>query len=182
LIEVESQLKLHGEQIRCLTEQSKNGSDGLEKSGLPDAIVRQKAFDKRTVNRKLCFVLMPFDTSFDSVYRDIIKRTVESFSLECKRADELFGIKPIMSDIWDYIQKTGFLIADLTSRNPNVFYELGLAHAFGKEVILITQNIEDVPFDLRHYRCVVYENSIRGASKLECGLKGTIRDLLKKNK
>ncbi len=122
---------------------------------------------------------MPFDTSFDSVYKDIIKKTVEAFSLDCKRADELFGTKPIMSDVWDYIQKAGFLIADLTGRNPNVFYELGLAHAIDKKVILITQKIEDIPFDLKHYRCVIYENSIKGASKLECGLKNTIADLLK---
>jgi hypothetical protein len=76
--------------------------------------------------------------------------------------------------------KTSFLIADLTGRNANVFYELGLAHALKKDVILITQKIEDVPFDLRHYRCIVYDNTIRGASKLESGLRGTLEDIIKK--
>ena len=68
----------------------------------------------------------------------------------------------------------------MTDRNPNVFYELGIAHALQKEVVLITQDINDVPFDLRHFRCVVYEDSIAGAESLTEGLKGTIEQILKK--
>ena len=124
---------------------------------------------------------MPFDETFNPIYMGIIKKATDFFKLDCKRADEIFGTKPIIEDVWEYIQKANFLIADLTGRNPNVFYELGVAHALNKKVILITQKMDDLPFDLRQYRCIIYENSIGGAGKLEDGLKSTIDKLLKES-
>ncbi len=131
-----------------------------------------------SIDDKLCFVLMPFNENFDAIYKDVIKKTANEVHLNCKRANEIFGTRPIMDDIIEYIKKARFLIADLTDRNANVFYELGLAHALYKKVILITQKIEDAPFDLKHYRCVVYKNSIVGASDLGEGLKATIEQTL----
>jgi len=133
---------------------------------------------KEQVDKTLCFVLMPFDEKFSPIYENILKKVVEEFGLKCKRADEIFGTQPIIEDIWKYIHKARILIADLTGRNPNVFYELGLAHAINKKVILITQNLKDVPFDLRHYRCIVYEDSISGADKLREGLGNTLKQEL----
>jgi len=135
------------------------------------------------IDEKLCFVLMPFDNKFDSIYENIIKKIVENdeFELNCIRADEIFGTGTIIKDIWDYIKKARILVAELTGKNPNVFYELGLAHAMSKDVILITQNIDDVPFDLQHYRCLVYEDSISGAQTLEEKLKNTLKEQLNKN-
>ena len=49
------------------------------------------------------------------------------------------------------------LVAELTSRNPNVYYELGIAHALQKPVVLISSNEEDVPFDVRHIRVIYYD-------------------------
>ena len=123
---------------------------------------------------------MPFDDKFNSIYENIIKKVIEDneFELNCRRADEIFGTRPIIEDIWEYIKKARILVAELTGRNPNVFYELGLAHAMNKNVILITQNLEDVPFDLKHYRCLVYEDSIFGAEKLKESLKNTLREQL----
>ena len=136
-------------------------------------------FERTTeVDENLCFVLMPFDEKFTPIYENIIKTVVESAGLECKRADEIFGIKPIIEDIWEYIQKARILIADLTRRNPNVFYELGIAHAINKDVILITQDLKDLPFDLKHYRCIVYEDSVAGGNKLNEGLKNTLKEVL----
>jgi hypothetical protein len=136
--------------------------------------------DELEIDEKLCFVLMPFDEKFNSIY-NTIKEIVEDdeFALNCKRADEIFTIGVIIEDIWDYIQKARILVAELTEKNPNVFYELGLAHAMNKEVILITQNVDDIPFDLRHHRYIVYENSIDGAEKLKEVLKNTLRGQLK---
>lgn len=130
---------------------------------------------KERIDRKLCFVLMPFDEKFTPIYNNIIKKVVESFGLKCKRAGEIFGTKPIIEDVWEHIQRARILIADLTGRNPNVFYELGLSHAIKKEVILITQNLKDLPFDLKHYRCIVYEDSISGADRLKEGLANTLK-------
>lgn len=71
------------------------------------------------------------------------------------------------------------MIADLTGKNANVFYEVGVAHALGKEVILITQTMEDVPFDLKALRCIVYSFTPRGMKEMENKLRTTIREIMK---
>lgn len=73
------------------------------------------------------------------------------------RADGLFSIGSVMEQIWEQIRKAKVLLADLTGKNPNVFYELGLSHARRKPVVFVSGNLEDVPFDLRHLRVVIYE-------------------------
>ena len=73
----------------------------------------------------------------------------------------------IVEDIWESINRARILIADLTGKNPNVFYEVGIAHTVGKEVILTTQNIDDVPFDLRHLRHIQYTYTPRGMEAFE---------------
>lgn len=123
------------------------------------------------VNPRLLFVLMPFAEEFRPIYDEIIKPVVEQFGLMCVRADDLYGSKAIIEDIWKLINEAKVIIADVTRKNANVFYEIGLAHAVGKEVIIISQSIEDVPFDLRHLRCFIYKDSVAGFRKLETQLK-----------
>lgn len=125
-------------------------------------------------DQKLVFVLMPFGGDFDDLYADHIKAAVEAAGLRPLRADEIFTPTPIMGDIWRSICRARLVIADLTGRNPNVFYEVGLAHAIGKEVILLTQSMNDVPFDLRGIRSIVYDFSPRGATKLVSDLRKAI--------
>jgi hypothetical protein len=110
-------------------------------------------------DNNLCFVLMPFAQGRDlqRVYLDLVKPTVESCGLHCIRADDIYGVSGIMQSIWEPINRSRVIIAEMTDRNPNVFYELGIAHTLGKPVIMITQSIDDVPFDLKHLRCVEYE-------------------------
>jgi hypothetical protein len=72
-----------------------------------------------------------------------------------------------MQDVVSLIDRSRVVIADCTSRNPNVFYEIGIAHTLGREVILITQNDADIPFDLRHLRYVRYLNNGEGLADLE---------------
>jgi len=62
-----------------------------------------------------------------------------------------------MEQIWEQISKAKVLLADLTDKNPNVFYELGLSHAAVKPVVFTAARVEDVPFDLRHLRVIIYE-------------------------
>ena len=81
-----------------------------------------------------------------------------------------------MSEIWNAICASQIVIADCTGRNPNVFYEIGVAHTVGKPVILLTQIVEDVPFDLRHIRFIKYELTRRGMQKFEEDLLATLRD------
>lgn len=72
------------------------------------------------------------------------------------------------------INEAELIIADVTGRNPNVFYELGMAHVVKDKVVLITQNIGDVPFDLRHFRYIVYRPTPKGTAKLRKTLLETI--------
>jgi len=122
---------------------------------------------------------MPFKPDLDELYLQSIKPTVErTRRLKCVRADEIYGPRPIMSDIWQSIRESVLVIADLTGRNPNVLYELGLAHAIQKPVILLTQTIDDVPFDLRHVRVLVYRNTNQGRAHLQNEILKSLRAVL----
>ncbi len=123
-----------------------------------------------------CFVLMPFDKNYDEIYHEVIKECLDENNFITSRADELFGSIPIMEDILEQIESSEIIIADLTGKNPNVLYELGLAHARkpNKNVIILTQNIDDVPFDLRPYRVIKYHPSISGAKDLKNKLSQTL--------
>jgi hypothetical protein len=125
-----------------------------------------------------CFVLMPFADKFQPIYEDHIQRIVTEAGLSSQRADEIASTNLITWDIWERINKARFLIADLTDRNPNVFYEVGLAHAISKDVILLTQSMGDIPFDLQSLRFIVYEYSPRGMVEFEKKLRSAILALL----
>ena len=127
----------------------------------------------------LCFVLMPFLDSLRPVYEDHIKPIVEAVGLRCVRADEIVGTAAITKDIWEHICRARVIVADLTGMNANVFYEIGLAHALGKDVILLSQSMDDVPFDLKMLRCIVYAYSPRTIKQMEAQLKQTIAKTIK---
>jgi hypothetical protein len=120
-------------------------------------------------DRKLCFILMPFSgDDLQFVYNDFVKPTIErKFDLVCKRADDIFGTNVIMDDVWRGIMQARIIIAELTGRNANVFYEIGLCHAVGKKVLFLAQSMNDVPFDIGHRRVLLYEYSPHGCKKLE---------------
>jgi len=121
----------------------------------------------------LCFVMMPFAKEFNPTY-ELIKAVFENpvVGFKCTRADEILGGQQIMSDILAGIGCAQLVIADLTSRNPNVFYELGIAHMAkpSERVLLLSQSLDDVPFDLRGYRCIIYRLSDKGRAKLKAEL------------
>jgi len=129
---------------------------------------------------KLVFVLMPFEPEFDAVYQQGVKPAIEgdSVCMLCLRADEIFHVHDIMCQICQNIRRARFVVVDMTGRNPNVFYELGLAHAFAKEVVLLTQSEEDVPFDLRPMRFVTYSLGAGGLEDLSTQLRRTVEGLL----
>jgi HEAT repeats len=135
---------------------------------------------KRTSGgEKFCFVLMPFSAEFDAVYESAIRPGVASSGhFSCSRADDVFGPRPIMADVWRSIQRADLVLADLTGRNPNVLYELGLAHAIQKPAILISQSMDDVPFDLRGIRCLVYRSDRHLRDDLKERLAAAIREYL----
>jgi hypothetical protein len=124
------------------------------------------------------FVLMPFRAAMLPVYEDHIKPTCASMGLTVRRADDFFTANRVVEDIWKAILSARLIIADCTDRNPNVFYEIGLAHTIGKPTILLTQREEDVPFDLRHLRYIQYQLTPRGMKEFEARFKETLRNVL----
>lgn len=111
-----------------------------------------------TPNKRSVFVLMPFDEEIDIFYKSLIKPVLEDAGFNVLRADNIISQQNILRDVIKGIVESDLIIADLTGANPNVFYELGIAHSFRKPVILITQSIDDVPFDLKSYRLVEYSS------------------------
>ena len=106
--------------------------------------------------KPLAFVIMPFDDQFTTVFSHFIKPILEELGFNVERADDIENQRNILRDIVENIHNSALIIADLTTANANVFYELGLAHALRKPVILMTQSIEEVPFDLGPYRLLEY--------------------------
>ncbi len=114
------------------------------------------------IEDELCFVLIPFREPFYRLYENCIKPALEAVGLKVIKADDLFTPTAIIEDIWEYINRSRVIVADVTGRNPNVFYELGIAHTVGKEVIILTQDDNDIPFDLRHLRHFKYTDNEKG--------------------
>jgi len=104
-----------------------------------------------------CFVVMPFASLFQLQYKNVIRPAVEATGLKCKRGDEIYSKADIVADIWKSLREAQLVVAELTGRNPNVLYEIGLAHAIGKPIIFLTRNKDDVPFDLKALRYLYYE-------------------------
>ncbi|MGC4037615.1 MAG: toll/interleukin-1 receptor domain-containing protein [Chitinophagaceae bacterium] len=132
------------------------------------------------VEGTLCFIVMPFgNENLDVVYEDFIKPSIEnSCNLVCERGDDVFGSNIIMEDISRSIKRARLIVADLTGRNPNVFYEVGIAHTLNKSVLLLAQNVDDVPFDLRHRRVLIYDYSPKGCKKLEKDIVKSVNSIL----
>lgn len=138
-------------------------------SDTSDTEVGDDATERHRINRAVsstprsreflnsCFVMMPFGEWFDKYYQDIYVPAIREAGFEPVRADELFTTGNVVEQIWEQIVKAKVLLADLSEKNANVFYELGLAHAASKPVIFVTRTIDDIPFDLRHLRIISYD-------------------------
>ena len=135
-----------------------------------------------SIDPRLAFVLMPFASDLTSIYTNLVKPTVEDprFGLVCRRADDVKSNKAIIQDIWKSVCEARLIIADLSGLNPNVMYELGIAHTLGKETILIYQRGENLrfPFDLAHIRRIEYTNDAIGGKQLVDALRATLESVL----
>jgi hypothetical protein len=107
-----------------------------------------------------CFVLMPFEPELDDVYHLGIREAVNSLGGVCQRADEIQYLGGIIEKIYDAIRSADVIVAEVTRPNPNVFYEVGFAHALSKPVVLITRDIQTSPFDLRGHNHIIYKSIV----------------------
>ncbi|NDO39600.1 hypothetical protein [Anaerotruncus colihominis] len=127
----------------------------------------------------LCFVIMPFGDLFDELYKRVYAPAIEAMGLEPLRADEIYNNRPIIDDINQSIYHAAIVLADVTGRNPNVNYELGIAHALKKEVVILTAEPDDVPSDYRHIRYIRYNRTaIDWNRKLSEDIQKTLRQVL----
>ena len=136
--------------------------------------------------QKKCFVIMPFsgtktctEKEWTEVFKFIIKPAVEEsgYDYRCERNSQNVG--NIIKNIIANLNSADIVIADLTDRNANVFYELGVRHTLNFPTILITQNIQDVPFDLQGYKCIEYDRTLPGAVEFKKSIKNTILEIEK---
>lgn len=137
-------------------------------------------------NKKKCFVIMPVsgtksctEDEWTGIYECMIKPAVTGSRLgfDCERAKPLTGA--FIRDILEGLNRADVVIADLTDRNPNVCYELGIRHTLKKRTILTAQDIEDVPSDLRSYWVITYEKDLTGADKFKQRVREILREMQK---
>lgn len=128
----------------------------------------------------LCFVLMPFTAKWSQRVWRRVSATVEATGYSCERAKELKD-DDILEEIWRKIVSAGVIIADVTGRNPNVMYEIGVAHTVGKPVILMTQSVEDIVFDLSGKRHLIYEDNDDGYDDIARDLPDYLRKRTKRS-
>lgn len=129
------------------------------------------------IEPELVSVMMPFDAGFASVY-DSIRAAAEGAGLRARRADDIWENPAIIQDAVSLIDRSRVVICDCAGRNPNVFYEAGIAHTLGREVILVTQSEHDLPFDLRHLRYVRYLNNNEGRAALAAALQARLGTII----
>ena len=128
-----------------------------------EPIFKNRKFQKK---KNDCFVLMPFTEKWSDRVWKKIQVIVKNNGFNCKRADNLYG-HDVLEDIWTAIYEAQLIIADITNKNPNVFYEIGIAHTLGKKVVLLTQHVDFIPFDFKRYRHIIYEDNSDGFDLLD---------------
>jgi hypothetical protein len=122
------------------------------------------------------FVIMPFTSQLDYVH-GVIERTVTRYGIDCVRADQIAISRPVMEDVKSEIAEADLVIVDFTGKNPNVYYEAGLADAWKKDWIVLAQSTEDLTFDVQHIRCIQYSNTMGANVKLEAALENALSAL-----
>lgn len=128
------------------------------------------------VDPRLIAVMMPFEEGLSSVY-STIKAAAATTGYQCRRADDIWDHATVIQDIFALIFESSVVVCDFTGKNPNVFYEAGIAHTLGKHVVPITQQKSDIPFDLQHHRHGLYLNNEEGRAMLGDKLRDRLKTL-----
>lgn len=122
---------------------------------------------------------MQFSSPYNELYEQVISRVCNEFGVDARRADDTYGPGLIIADIARQIDEAKLIIAEITPSNPNVYYEVGYAHAKNKPTILIAdRTIERLPFDVSPFRTLFYENTIDGKQKIEDNFRSHLRAVL----
>ncbi|MFN0106840.1 MAG: hypothetical protein ACKV2U_32705 [Bryobacteraceae bacterium] len=138
-------------------------------------------FSQLSVNssKAQVFVAMQFGQPYDTLYKEVIYPRATDLGLNVIRIDEIAGPGIIFEDIKRQIAEAKIVIAEITAPNQNVYYELGYAHALNKPTILLAQRGRELPFDIRSYRVIFYDDSIGGTPALEQHLQKHLEAILR---
>ncbi|GKW03041.1 hypothetical protein PEC301877_18560 [Pectobacterium carotovorum subsp. carotovorum] len=142
------------------------GKKPQENTGTPE--IGTESVEKIELPEKTCFIIMPIAEHpdyapghFQRVYEYLIKPACIAAGLTPYRADDNKASDMIMLDILQKIVECDMAICDISSRNANVFFELGLRQAFNKKTILITDGRQSAPFDISGLRHISYSPELR---------------------
>ncbi len=125
------------------------------------------------------FIIMPFGGWFDVYYDDIYHKAIEKAELKPHRLDDSQLPVVLVQEMFQYTRNAKIILADLTGNNPNVCYELGLAHALNKPTILVTDSIENVPFDVSAFRVILYDKNVPDwGEKLKQKLRQSLEEII----
>ncbi len=128
------------------------------------------------VDASLVAVMMPFQPQFEPVFAAIASAAKRSAG-RAVRVKDIWEHQTIIQDVFSLIFRAQVVVCDFSGRNPNVFYEAGIAHTLGKIVLPITQSRDDIPFDVQHHRYVHYLNNGEGLEELERALFSKLMDI-----
>ena len=151
------------------------GQPAIEKPGLGKLKPMQPLKAIQTVEKKLCFVIMPFGSKDTpeyernlSIYQDMIKPVVHECGYKTIRADEMEHLGNITRDIIEHLNESDLVVADLSGKNANVFYELGVRHTLHRSgTIPIIRDGEPLPFDIANYRAIFYSTEFKGPERFK---------------
>ncbi len=131
------------------------------------------------MDKKNCFVIMPF-SKYEDVYNNVYKSICDELDVKCIRVDEIAQPGQIMEDVLNNIKSADMIIADISSNNPNVFYELGYAHALSFNNVIVTRynNDDKIPFDVTGLRQVFYDFTPESLDNLRDRVKKFIKNLM----
>ncbi|MDM8515088.1 pentapeptide repeat-containing protein [Desulfobacterales bacterium HSG16] len=127
--------------------------------------------------KNFCFVIMPTGKGFDEIYKYAVKEAVRKYDMECILVHNIPGQGNIIAEIIERIYNAKLVIADLTNNTSEILYELGLTHGLLNNVIMITQNYEDLPFDLKNYRVIQYSTDVGCDRELKEKINSSIEKL-----
>lgn len=134
---------------------------------------------EREQEPNLVSVMMPFQPAFEGVYHSL-QQVCGDLGLRCFNANEVWDENEVIQDIFSLIYRSKVVVCDFSTRNPNVFYEAGIAHTLGRSVIPIVQNSEHIPFDLRHHRYIQYQNNDQGWEVLRAQIAPRLQTLVQR--
>lgn len=164
-------LELHDAQHRVSSEPGEEYDNKITVEPLWGEPLRRSQFQSDI------FMVMPFREKYNAIFENVIRPVTADLNLTIKRGDEFSSTRgSIMQEVWAALNACKLVIVETTEINANVYYELGIAHTLGKPAILLSQTkeVDALPFDIRHLRFLVYEDTVEGGKALEASLRNSI--------